>query len=1121
MSKSSLRRVLSCLLPLVAATAANASPEPAADGFYRYPTLAAGSIVFASEGDLWKVPLAGGQATRLTAYEGEEKFPSLSPDGRFIAFTAQYDGNDDVYVMAASGGEPVRLTYHPFPDQVIGWTADGKIVFRSRRDHPHADYRVYTLSPQGGIPQMVPLEPAAWISWEPGGSRLAYEKIGLEFHNWKRYQGGEAEQISVGTLQPLAFTEVTHWDGKDAFPMWAPDGRIYFVTDRWGRPNLASMTPEGGDVRRLTEFTDYDVRWPRLGDGKIVYQHKMDLWIYDLATGTNAQLPITLPSDRLQVRERFVDPMENLRGWGISKDGARIALESRGDVFVTRTQKKGLVRRLTESSAARTKDPAFSPDGKWVSAWSEVDGEEQLMLFSADNSAPARQLGAQEPGWHYPAVWARDGKHLAWSDQKYRLMSTDAASGASTVVDTGDFEITNYEWSPDGRYLAYDLPIANGFSQVRVWDGQAKKAYDVSDPAFNAYSPSWDPKGKLLFFLSDRWSNPHLDRFEARFAVENSAVPIAVALQADGRLPFAPRADVDPEDDEKQAAADQDDEAKGDKKDASAKDDKKKNDDKKDEIKPIRIDFDGIVGRAVQVPVEPGQLFGLKAVEGKLHWIRQEPRGMTPAGDDQDDAQAGDLVTYDLELEKAATLASGVRGYDVSLDGKVLVYRTKDGFTRAKAGATTAPKADPDAGEDPHVDLSGWTLRIDPRQEWKQMLRETWRLQRDFFYDPKMHGVDWNGVWAQYGLLADRLASRDDLEDLIGEMLGELSVGHAYHWPGDLHRGKQVGTGLLAADLSYDDASGFWRIDRIYAGDYPDPKVSSPLARADLRVKPGMWLVAIDGKPLAKGEDYLRRLVNRAGQEVELSVNGAAKLEGARRIVVKPVGNDTRIRYADWIHQTRAYVDQASHGQIGYLHLYDMGGFGLQQFARDYAPQWNKRGFIIDDRWNHGGFVAPMIVAHLDRKMFSVYGVRYSDYRGTTPERAFHGYLDVLINRQGGSDCETLAQAVKDFGLGPVIGTRTWGGWVGIRGDKPFRDGGVTTQPEFGGWDPRGKTWQIEGHGVDPDVVLDLSPDGFLDGKDEQLDYAIRDLLAKIEKDPKDLPPPPPIAPRPLRPISQ
>jgi tricorn protease len=385
------------LASLLAVTAPEAPPP---DGFYRYPTIGGGIIVFASEGDLWRVPATGGVASRLTAHEGDERFPRLSPDGRFIAFTAQYEGNDDVYVMPSSGGLPERLTFHPASDQAIGWTPDGKILFRSRRDHPHGDYRVFTIPREGGIPEMIPLEPAAWLSFEPGGSRVALQKIGLEFHNWKRYQGGQAEEIYVGTIAPPAFTEVAKWPGKDAFPMWASDGRIYFVTDRWGRPNLASMLPDGGDVRRLTRFDDYDVRWPSMGDGKIVYQHKMDLWVYDIASGRNEQVPVQLPSDRLQVRERFVDPKDTLASWSLSKDGERIALEARGDVFVARTRKKGLIRRITESSLSRTQFPAFSPDGKTIAAWTEVNGEQQLLLHAADNGAMPRTLGALPPGWH-------------------------------------------------------------------------------------------------------------------------------------------------------------------------------------------------------------------------------------------------------------------------------------------------------------------------------------------------------------------------------------------------------------------------------------------------------------------------------------------------------------------------------------------------------------------------------------------------------------------------------------------------------------------------------------------------------------------------------------------------
>jgi tricorn protease len=1101
--------LITAFIAVPPSTAFAAAPvkEVPPDGFYRYPTIGGGMIVFAAEGDLWRVPVSGGVAVRLTAHEGEERFPRISPDGRLLAFTAQYEGNDDVYVMPLAGGEPSRLTFHPASDQAIGWTADGKILFRSRRDHPHGDYRVYTVSPEGGIPEMIPLEPAAWVSFEIGGSRLALQKMGLEFHNWKRYKGGEAEEIYVGTLEPLAFTKITTYDGKNAFPMWAPDGRIYFVTDRWGRPNLASMKPDGSDVRRLTHFDDYDVRWPAMGDGKIVYQHKMDIWLYDLASAQNEQVTIQLPSDRLQVREHFVDPRPTLRSWGLAKDGERMVLETRGDVWVARTRKKGLIRRITQDSRARSKSPAFAADGKTIATWTEVNGEEQLLLHAADNGAAPKQVGLVPPGWHFAPAFSPDGKRIAWGDEKYRLQVSDVLSGTATVVDRAEFEITRYAWSPDSRYLAYVVTLKNLYTQVKVWDAQSNKTHEVTDPMYNSFSPAWDAKGKYLYFLSDRHINPYLDRNEARFIVNEATVPCVLALQADGALPFAPRGDTDPPKPEEKKDEGKSDAKNDEKKDAAAKEEK---------VEAIRIDFDGLADRLVQVPVAPGNYDELRAVEGKLHWLKAPNRGMMPAGDETERPGA-ELQTYDIDKEKVSTVVPGVLAYEVSLNGKVLVYQTKDGFVRLEAGATAAPKDE--AAQEARIDLSGWSVGINPREEWKQMLHEAWRLQRDFFYDPKMHGVDWDGVWKQYGPLADRISSRDDLEDMLGEMFGELSVGHAYHSGGDLRRGKPVGTGLLGADLRYDPASGFWQIEKIYRGDYPDPQWSSPLARPDLRVKPGQWLVAIDGRPLSKGEDYLRRLEGRAHHEVELSIGNAPRLEGARRVVVKTVADDARIRYATWIRETREYVDKKSHGQIGYLHLYDMGGLGLQQFSRDFPPLWNKRGLIVDDRWNHGGFVAAMILAHLDRKVLAVGGTRYGAV-DTVPSHAFHGHLLALINRQGGSDCETLALGFKEFKLGPVVGTRTWGGWVGIRADKPLRDGGMVTQPEFGGWDPKGHDWIIEGHGIDPDVELDLGPDGLLHGKDAQIDYAVDQLLGQIAQDPRDLPPAPPIRPRPLQPVN-
>ena len=691
------------LAGLLSPTVSSAGGPP--DGFYRYPSIGGGAVVFASEGDLWKVPVQGGVAQRLTAHEGDEKFPRVSPDGKLVAFTAQYEGNDDVYVMSSAGGEPVRLTFHPMPDQALGWTPDGRILFRSRRDHPHGDFRAYTVEPGGGIPKMIPLEPAAWVSFEPGGKRLAVQKMGLEFHNWKRYKGGEAEKIYVGALDPLAFTEITKYDGKSAFPMWADDGRIYFVTDRWGRPNLASMNPDGSDVRRLTTFEDYDVRWPSMGDGKIVYQHKADIWTYDLATGKNAIVPIQLPSDRLQVRERFVDPKGHIGSFSLSKDGARVVVETRGDLFVVRTRTKGLIRRITESSLARTKHPVFSPDGRSVAAWTEIDGEEQLVLFASDNGAPAKEIGRTEPGWHYGPVFSPDGKALAWSDEKLQLVVTEVATGRHTVADTADWEITQYAWSPDSRYLAYSAPQANGFNQVRIWDGQTKKVHPAADPTVNSFSPAWDPKGKYLFFLSDRFVNPFLDRFEARFIVDQTTLPCLVALQSDGKLPFAPRGDTDAKVEDKK-----DDATGDDKKKADPGKERKAADDKAEKVEPIRIDFDGLADRLVQVPVAPGNYDNLWAGSGKLHWVSYENRGMMPAGPEPEEPRTGSLQTWDMEKEKVSTLAPGVLGFEVSGNGKVLVFRTKDAFTRVDAGATSLPKADPGEADESKLDLSDWSL---------------------------------------------------------------------------------------------------------------------------------------------------------------------------------------------------------------------------------------------------------------------------------------------------------------------------------------------------------------------------------------------------------------------------
>jgi len=1000
------------------------------------------------------------------------------------------------------------LTFHPWRDQVIGWSPDGDIVFRSSREVPFRGYRIYHVSPEGGWPRSIGLDKGTLISYEPGGSRIAFNRYSREFRTWKGYKGGWAQDIWVGDISKLEFENITNnpdvndWDGTDAFPMWHTDGRIYFLSDRDGRANIYSMTSDGRYLQRHTDHKKFDVRWPSLGKGVIVYQNGMDIWSYRIDTGENEMVSISLPTDRVQARNKIINPAEYITDFRLSPDGKRVLFCARGELFTAPSKGKGLLRQLTFSSGVRDKFPNWSPDGEQIAAWSDATGEEVLYLYPSAGGDP-EEIGADGRGWHYPAVWSPDGKKIAYSNEELELIVIDVKKNQPKVVDTGSWEIREYCWSLDSRYLVYSRPEENYNSVIGIWDSKDDELHQVTDEFFNSYDPCFDPEGKYLYFLSDRVANPHLDHREVTYILDRRTRPFTMSLTKDVLSPFAPEADPQEEDEENEW-----DFRKGKKK---GKKEDKDEDEEKEPVKVV-IDFDGIKNRIVPFPVPAGNYGDLKAVKGKIFFSSWKNRGMLGGDYFEEDPQCGvKLHKFNIKREKLKEVADGVLGYDISADGEHLLLRLKGGFKvsgidEGFGGGGWKPENDEDK-EDEYVDLSGWDMRVDVRAEWRQMFKEAWRGQRDFFWDPNMHGVDWIEVWQRYSPLAARISTRDELNDLIGEMFAELNCSHAYVWGGDRRSAKWRGTGLLGVDVTR-HPSGFYRIDRIIEGRRWTPELSSPFIAHGRLADEGEYIVAINGCSTAEVANYLELLRDKAGEIVSVTLNDKPSLEGGREVIVKPLMREYYLRYNDWVDDRRAYVEKKTDGRIGYIHLTNMMGTGLSQFTGDYLPQHDKQALIMDVRYNGGGFVAQMILSHLARGMFAVGRPRHgTPYR--TPETSFYGHMAAVCNGETGSDGETFTEGFRRLGLGPIIGTRTWGGWVGIRGGKPLLDRGGVTQPEFTGWGVEGK-WLIEGHGTDPDIEVVDNPADVITGKDPQLDTAIDYLMDQISNEPKLWPKQPP-----------
>jgi len=1086
----------------------------------RYADVHGDKVIFTYEGDLWLAPTAGGDARRLTHDAGSELFAKFSPDGTRIAFTASYDGGTDVYVMEAGGGVPKRLTFHPAGDYVLDWHPDGQhVLFRSRRDYPYRADQIYLVSVDGGMPERLPVDRAGLTAFSPDGEWIAYNRISREYRTWKRHQGGTAQDLWVGNLEAGDFQKITDWPGTDNFPMWATDA-IYFASDRqYGTLNIYRYDLRTRAVTPMTSYRDYDVKYPSIGPGAIVYQYAESLHLLDVASGETRQLDIEVPTDLVEMRETYVNPTANTGSFSLSPTGTRMLLEARGEI-INVPVKKGEPVNLTRTSGTRERNGAWSPDGRWVAFLSDKTGEEEVYLVDQKAEQPWRQLTQGGKGWRMQLAWSPDSRWLIFADKFMKLNLVDAETGDLTVIDQGEYDdgwerwgIRDYVWSPDSNWIAYAKQEANLNQSVFLYSLKDKKVYRVTSDMTADWSPSFDPKGRYLYFLSDRTFSPIMCMVDQNFICRDMTRPYIVLLQENAASPFAPQDSEEPvkagtDADEKKG--DNDSKTEGEAKEEAKKDAQARGD-KGVEVKIDPYDFERRTVAAEGVPA--GTYYRLEATEKGFLYLKKNEHEFSKYEMISDTTGTSvDLYSYEVDAEDAKDrtprkLLSGVNNYHLSADGKKLVYRSGGTYGVVETGKTASVG-------DGKVDLGGVRIKIDKEAEFAQIYNEAWRIQRDWFYDPNMHGVDWQAVGEQYRRFVPYCGDRSDLNYLIGEMIGELNAGHTYVSGGDdPDGGKRISTGLLGADFETPANAGYHRFSHIVPGHNWDESEQSPLAAPDCPIHAGDFLIAIDGEEIAATDNVYRRLENKSGRVVTLTYNTKPSKEEAKTYRVRTTGSESAIRYRAWVEKNRAVVDEATKGQVGYVHIPDMGEGGLKEFSKAYYAQCTKPGLVIDIRYNGGGFTGDMIIDRLERKLWALTQPR----EGKTvrdPERAFHGHLVVVMNEDTGSNGEYFAEAIKIKGLAKLIGMRTWGGAVGIEPHQDLVDGGGTTPPQFA---PFGlnRMWLIEGHGVDPDIEVQNMPGDVVRGKDAQLEAAIAHVMGLIAEQPKTLPATPEYSKRP------
>lgn len=1031
---------------------------------FRNPDVSENQIVFTYAGDLWVVSKNGGLANKLSSPKGQELFAKFSPDGKTVAFTANYDGNSDVYTLPVTGGVPTRLTFHSGFDRLVDWHPKGdKVLFSSSRESGRQRFsQFYTVSKNGGAAEKLPMPYGDFGSYSSDGKKLAFNFKSRVFRTWKRYKGGWAPDLWIFDLDKQSSTNITNNISSDEYPMWSGD-KIYYLSDDGPnkRYNIWVYDTNSKKNTQLTTFKEFDIHFPSIGPKDLVFEAGGKLYLMNLSTQKYQEVKIQVITDQTGLAPKRV-AVKNLLSWGdISPDGKRIVATARGEVFSVPVE-NGVTKNLSNSSGSAERYATWSPNGQYIAYWSDKSGEYQLTVLDMETNKE-KALTAYQSGFKYQLFWSPDSKKMAFVDQTMDINYFDMESNKTVKVDKGiglfqgGLQNFTFSWSSDSKWLTYARSLDNNHNAIFLYDIEGQKRHQVTSGYYNDANPSFDPDNKYLYLTTSRSFRPNYSDIDGTFIYPNSTQLAVITLTKAIASPLAPKND-----------------------EVEIKKEEDKKAEKKDEDKSVKIDLDGFEERLVVLPVSAGNYGSLKAISGKVVFHQFPNTGAA--------SRQSPIKYYDVEAQEAKTIVENAQGYQVAANGKKIAIYNQGNFSvvNIAAGQKLTKK----------VDLSNMYMTVNPKEEWKQIFTDAWRLERDYFYDKNMHGVNWEAQKKKYGAMIDDAVTRSDVNFVLGELIGELNASHTYRGGGDTERSARSNVGYLGVD--WELSNGYYKIAKIIKGAPWDSEIRSPLVEPGVQAKEGDYLIAVNGIPVESNKEVYAAFQDLAGKTIELTLNSSASADGAKSVIVKTLRSENRLRHLAWIENNRKRVEEATDGRIGYIYVRSTGIDGQNELVRQFAAQFNKDGLIIDERFNSGGQIPDRFIELLNRKPLAYWAVRDGkDWQW--PVFGNFGPKVMLINGWSGSGGDAFPDYFRKAGLGKLIGTRTWGGLIGVSGAPQLIDGGSVTVPTFRMYDPDGQ-WFKEGHGVDPDIEVKENPGQLSQGVDGQLEKAIEWIKEELKK---------------------